>query len=181
MIVEADLKLFADYFQIYLADSSFDDDWSDGWKEPSALEDRLLVRPRVLVFVTERNMTVPVHIVAHKAVCDLSHELSRADHAVRAGLLTKSERLIVAGCTDYRQEAFSIHLSPGFYCATFLSFGLGSVQGLEGDDRYELHIWELEQKPEPEVLVRWRSKQRDDARVNPQPRSGAKRASNPFE
>src|SRR5262249_39347453 len=63
MIVDAGLKLFADYFQIYLADPSFDDDWSDGWAEPSAMEDRFVVRPQVLVFATERNFTVPVRVV----------------------------------------------------------------------------------------------------------------------
>jgi hypothetical protein len=157
MIVEADLKLFADYFQIYLADSSFDDDWSDGWKEPSALEDRFVVRPRVLVFMTERNTTVPVHIAAYKIAPDLSRELPLADHAVRAGLLVMSGKLVVAGCTDYFPDAFSLRVSAGFYCATFLSFGLGSVEGLKGDDRYELHVWQVDQKPEPKVLVRWRS------------------------
>jgi hypothetical protein len=38
---------------------------------------------------------------------------------------------------------------------SFLSFGLATMDGLEGKNRCELHIWPVSEKPKPEVLVRW--------------------------
>jgi hypothetical protein len=60
MGTDADRQIFADYYQVYLADPLVDGDWSDAWKAPSALTDRLIVRERVLGFATERNTTVPL-------------------------------------------------------------------------------------------------------------------------
>lgn len=155
MAAEIDVEVFADYFQIYLADPLLKDDWSDAWQTPSALVDRFIVHPRILGFCTGRNATVPLRVVSHEGVPELSGELARADHAVRAGLSTTGPRLIVAGCTEYWPTAFSLDLGPGLYGAAFLSFDLASVRGLEGNDRYELHIWPVIEKPKSEVLVRW--------------------------
>ena len=107
MAVEANLEVFADYFQVYLADPLLEDDWSDAWQAPSVLADRFIVRPRILGFCTERNSTVPLRVVSHESVPELSGQLARADHAVRAGLSTTDRRLIVAGCTEYWPAAFS--------------------------------------------------------------------------
>jgi hypothetical protein len=57
MAVEANLEVFADYFQVHLADPLLEDDWSDAWQAPSAVEDRFIMRPRILCFCTERNST----------------------------------------------------------------------------------------------------------------------------
>jgi hypothetical protein len=137
----ANLEVFADYFQIYLADPLADEDWSDAWRAPSASADRFVAGARILGFSTARNMSVPLRVISHDNVPELSNRLSRADHAVTAGLFTGSQRLIVAGCTDYWPDAFSLEVRPGLYGAAFLSFGLAGVRGLEGDDRYELHVW----------------------------------------
>jgi hypothetical protein len=154
MAAEVSLEVFADYFQIYLADPLLEDDWSNAWQAPSALADRFIVRPRILGFCTERNSTVPLRVVSHEGVPELSHQLVRADHAIQAGLSTTGRRLIVAGCTEYWPTAFSLDVGPGLYGAAFLSFDLASVRGLDGDDRYELHIWPVTEKPKSEVLVR---------------------------
>jgi hypothetical protein len=155
MAAEANLEVFADYFQIYLADPFVEDDWSDAWQAPSVLADRFIVRPRILGFCTERNSMVPLRVVSHESAPELSGQLARADHAVLAGLSTAARRLIVAGCTEYWPSAFSLGARPGLYSAAFLSFELASVRGLEGNDRYELHIWPVTEKPKSEVLVRW--------------------------
>lgn len=155
MPVTTDLHLFADYFQIYLADPLGDEDFSSAWKAPSALRDRLIVRPRILGFVTGRNMTVPVRVESHDTAPNLSDRLATADHAVCAGISTASGKLIVAGCGEYWPSAFSLNLRQSAYGVTFLSFGLASVRDLAGDDRYELHVWPVAEKPKGEVLVRW--------------------------
>jgi hypothetical protein len=158
MGTETDRQIFADHFQIYLSDPFVDDDWSDAWKAPSALSDRFIARERLLGFVTERNTTVPLRVVSHDVVPDLTNNLLRADHAVAAGLSTEDRRLIVAGCSDYWPAAYSVAVLPGLYGAAFLSFELATVRGLEGKDRYELHIWPVGEKPKAEVLVRWQPK-----------------------
>jgi hypothetical protein len=84
MAVEADLEVLADYFQIYLADPLVEDDWSDAWKAPSALADRVIVCPRILGFATEHNATLPLRVFSHDAAPELSSQLARADHAIRA-------------------------------------------------------------------------------------------------
>jgi hypothetical protein len=113
MATEANLEVFADYFQIYLADPLIEDDWSDAWQAPAALADRFIVRPRILGFCTGRNSTVPLHVVSYDCVPDLSYQIARADHAVRARLSTVDRRLIVAGSTEYWPSAFSLDVWPG--------------------------------------------------------------------
>ena len=157
MRTDTKLQIFADYFQVYLADPLVDSDWSDAWTA-SALAERFIACERILGFVTGRNTTVPLRVVSYDAVPDLTEQVVRADHAVKAGLFTADRRLIIAGCSDYWPEAYSIAVLPGSYGAAFLSFGLATVDGLEGKDRYELHIWPVTQKTHPEVLVRWQPK-----------------------
>ena len=106
-------------------------------------------------FVTERNTTVPLCVVSHDAVPDLTDQVLRADQAVKAELFTADRRLIIAGCSYYWPEAYSVAVLPRLYGAAFLSFGLATMDGLEGKNRCELHIWPVSEKPKPEVLVRW--------------------------
>ncbi len=158
MSTDTDRQIFADYYQVYLADPLVDGDWSEAWTAPEALVDRFVTCERILGFVTERNTTVPLRVVSHDAVPDLTDKVLRADHAVKAGLFTSDRRLIIAGCSDYWPEAYSIAVLPGHYGAAFLSFGLATVDGLVGKDRYELHIWPVSEKQKAEVLVRWQPK-----------------------
>lgn len=158
MAAEARLEVFADYVQTCLADPLVEDDWSDAWQAPSALEDRFIVRPRILGFCTERNSTVPLRVVSHGSAPELSRQLALADNAVREGLSTADPRLIAAGCTEYWPSALSLGVLPGLYGAAFLSFELASVRGLEGNDRYELHIGPVTKEPKSEVLVRWNNR-----------------------
>ena len=103
-------------------------------------------------FVTERNTTVPLRVVSHDAVLDLTDQVLRAD---KAELFTADRWLIIAGCSYYWPEAYSVAVLPRLYGAAFLSFGLATMDGLEGKNRCELHIWPVSEKPIPEVLVRW--------------------------
>lgn len=94
-------------------------------------------------------------MVSHDAVPDLTDQVLRADQAVKAELFTADRRLIIAGCSYYWPEAYSVAVLPRLYGAAFLSFGLATMDGLEGKNRCELHIWPVSEKPKPEVLVRW--------------------------
>jgi hypothetical protein len=78
MGTDVDRQIFADYFQIYVADPLVDGDWSDAWNGPNAVADRFIACERILGFVTERNTTVPLRVVAHDVVPDLTNEILRA-------------------------------------------------------------------------------------------------------
>src|SRR5262249_6540933 len=103
-------------------------------------------------------MTVPVDIVVHEQQPDLNALIAPADHAVVSGIVCGSGQLKVAGCTDYLPDAFALSTSPGRYGVAFLSFALrtiASLGGLDGDDRYALHVWSATALPETAVLKRW--------------------------
>jgi hypothetical protein len=51
---------------------------------------------------------------------------------VKAELFTADRRLIIAGCSYYWPEAYSVAVLPRLYGAAFLSFGLATMDGLEG-------------------------------------------------
>jgi hypothetical protein len=56
---------------------------------------------------------------------------------VRAELFTADRRLIIAGCSYYWPEAYSVAVLPRLYGAAFLSFGLATMDGLERKNRCE--------------------------------------------
>ncbi len=74
-------------------------------------------------------------LVSHDAVPDLTDQVLRADQAVKAELFTADRRLIIAGCSYYWPEAYSVAVLPRLYGAAFLSFGLATMDGLEGKNR----------------------------------------------
>jgi len=50
-------------------------------------------------------------VVSHDAVPDLTDQVLRADQAVKAELFTADRRLIIAGCSCYWPEAYSVDRS----------------------------------------------------------------------
>ena len=56
-------------------------------------------------------------MVSHDAVPDLTDQVLRADQAVKAELFTADRRLIIAGCSYYWPEAYSVAVLPRFYGA----------------------------------------------------------------
>lgn len=157
MAPNASLSIFADYFQIYLCDPDRIDDWSALWNDQS-LDDRVVACPHTVVFCTGRNMDVPVVVFRHDTEPDLAALIAPADHAVVAGLTCANGTLKLAGLTDYLPNAYAIDIGNGCYNLAFLSFGLGKidpVDGLDGDDRYELHLWPAAAVPTVSVPKRW--------------------------
>jgi hypothetical protein len=132
------LRLFADYHQFYIWDPeisgrSAPEDWSD-----QDVANRTKIAPGVVVICPARNAHVPVEIGIWDA--DPLVNLSHWQHVIEAPLWTTG-RIEVDECTGDPQANFTIE--PGDYTVRALFRGLDtlSVDGLEGEDFYEVQIW----------------------------------------
>jgi len=65
MVFVTRLEIMADYFQIYVCDPAYNEDWSALWTDQS-VDNRIVALPHTLVFGTGRNMPVPVDVVVHQ-------------------------------------------------------------------------------------------------------------------
>ena len=139
MTILFDGKLMADYHQIFLADAANDPSTPEEVTDRH-IRDRLLLAPGVLVLMTARNMVVPLRVELHGA--EPGRFIEAADHVVVGGLAS-SGRIGIAGLTDYWPDAARAAVPPGDLCAMVVSRGLGSLSedGLDGADRYEVHLW----------------------------------------
>lgn len=144
-----DLVLFADYYQFYVQDEPVGGDLSDAWSSEAGAR-LLAVAPGVVGVGTVRNMdvSVTIEILSTEPPADFEG----ADHVVECSLLVKSGRIVAAGCTDYFPEAKRMELPSGAYRVRVSFSGLTtlSADGLEGNDRYHLQLW---QAPEVEPVV----------------------------
>src|SRR5262245_23179973 len=86
------LEVMADYFQMYVCDPGYKEDWSALWNDQS-IDDRIVALAHTVVFGTGRNMPVPVDVVLHKQQPDLTALIAPADHAVTASLTCCSGQL----------------------------------------------------------------------------------------
>lgn len=145
--------LFADYFQFYVQDENADVDWSDAWNE-EATSRMLAVAPGVVAVGTARNTTVPVTLEIHAAEPLL--ELTGWDRIVECDLAVVSDRIAIAGCTDYLPDATRIAVDPGEYRVRVSYAGLTelSEDGLEGKDHYRVQLWPG--APAGVRVARWR-------------------------
>lgn len=139
MAVLFDGRLMADYFQIFLADA-VGDPLTPEQVTDQHVRDRLLLAPGVLVLMTARNMTVPLRVELHRS--EPGPFIEAADHVVMGGLRSPG-RIGIAGLTDYWPDAARAAVPPGDLNAMVVSRGLGTLSenGLEGQDRYEVHLW----------------------------------------
>ena len=153
------LQIFADYYQIYLCDPTHVEDWS-ALINDQTLDDRVITLSHTVVFGTGRNMIVPVDVNVHAVQPDLDAVTATASHSVLCGINCASGSLKLAGCTDYLPDAFTLPIRIGRIGVAFLSYDLDKidpVDGLDGDDRYALHVWSAAVVPETRVLKRWNS------------------------
>jgi hypothetical protein len=134
-----DGEIFADYHQFYLSDAAGGEEPPTDWTD-EALRCRILCTVGELVVSTARNMTVPVRIELHDEQPQIAAET--ADHIVVGDLCTSGE-IVIAGCTDYRPDAAHRSVPPGNLRAMVVFTGLGTISedGLDGEDRYVVHLW----------------------------------------
>ncbi len=143
-----ELSLFADYSQFYIQDEPASGDLSAAWTE-EATDRMLAIAPGTVGIGTVRNMDVPVTVQLLEREPD--DDTANWDHVVEASIDVTSERIVIAGCTDYFPDAMRIDTAPGTYRVRASYGGLDTLSedGLEGDDRYRLQLW-----PAPLIAVR---------------------------
>jgi hypothetical protein len=145
---EIKLELFADYFQFYIQDEKVEGDLSDSWTT-EAVELLLATTDGTIGVGTVRNMDVPVTIKTFEIEPPLLTDnentigqINECDIEVRSG------KIVIAGCTDYFPDAKRIELKNGIYRARIYYGNLDklSEDGLEGEDFYEIHLWQTDKK-----------------------------------
>ena len=148
-----DGELLADYHQVYLCDAALaplPDNYTD-----EAIARRVMAGPQGIIIHTERNMTVPlrVELFAQRPRLDLA----RFDHVAECGFAAPSGTLVIAGLTDYVAAAARVRVPAGPLRAlvAFENLGTSSEDGLEGDDRYSVHLWSGSGPRDVAVLRRW--------------------------
>ena len=150
---QADLKIFADYHQIFLADER-DDEFSPEWSDEE-LENMAAVSERTVILCPVRAMTVPVCIEIHAA--EPSEDLENWDHIVECSINSLTGRMSVYGCTSAVKAWLTV--KPGCYQIKMLYAGLDTLSNydLDGDDHYKIVLW-----PGPsrslQVVKRWTRK-----------------------
>jgi hypothetical protein len=134
-------ELFADYFHFYLHDESAEGNLGERWTE-EAVARLLAVAPCTVGVGTVRNMNVPVTVEVLDA--EPHSDLDCWDHVTECSLEAPSGRIVIAGCTDYFPDAARIQVEPGAYRAriSYGSLDTLSEDGLDGDDRYRVQLWQ---------------------------------------
>jgi hypothetical protein len=150
---EIKIDLFADYFQFYIQDEKVDGTLSDDWNQETV--DRLLaLGPGTIIIGTARNMTVPVTIRLYSNEPDMLRELGTIGQINECDIETSSDKLVVAGCTDYFPDAMRINVNTGIYRARIYYGNLDEISGdgFEGEDFYEIHLWPTKEKKEMKII-----------------------------
>lgn len=134
-----DGTLFADYHQIVLQDEDAAE-WPDDYSE-AVLEARIMAAPSAIIIHTARNMDVPVRVLLHADRPEIA--VDEVDHAVECGLSVPSGRLVIAGLSHYLPDAGRLAVPAGALGMLTVFEGLGSLSenGLDGADRYTIHLW----------------------------------------
>jgi hypothetical protein len=140
---EVTTELFADYFQVYLQDELVDGNLSEAWTE-YASKILLALAPGTIGIGTARNMTVPITLKIFDSEPDILEDSDEISHINECDLEVKSNKLVLAGCTDYFPDALRINVQAGLYRVRIYYCRLDklSEDGLDGEDNYEIHLWQ---------------------------------------
>jgi hypothetical protein len=153
MIKEIKTELFADYFQFYIQDEKVDGNLSDSWTQEAV--DRLLaLAPGTIGIGTVRNMDVPVTIKLFDREPEIVDNPESVGQINECDIETTSDKLVVAGCTDYFPDAKRISVGRGIYRARIYYGNLDKISedGLDGDDYYEVHLWPTREKTDLKIV-----------------------------
>ena len=153
----AELKLFADYYQIHVFDDGSSTDLGEAWTDQAA-SDRLAVSVDAVAIGTEVNVNVLVGVeVLRSGPAD---DDANFDHVVEESLRSDSGRLVVMGCTDYLPEAPRFDVPAGWLRVRVAKSNLDQAYalGIESDEvpenmeRLRIQVWPAE--PTHAVVVK---------------------------
>lgn len=134
-----DFEIYADYHQFYLEDETSPHDTGSVWTKETH-EQMLAVSEKLVAVGTARYENVPVSVEFHDAEPIL--ELEKYSRINECSLEVVSNKLILAGCTEYLPDAARIEVEPSVYRVRVLYGNLETVKDeCEGDDFYVLQLW----------------------------------------
>ena len=140
LIEKHKFELFADYHQIYMQDEYSDGDLNDF--DPMLVSTyKYWTGDGVLMLSTARNMTVPVAVEIHDTEPEL--DLDSCDHVAECSLEFETGTLLIAGCSDVRDDAPRFKTEAGEYRIRMEHRDLDSLSDdqLDGKDNYTIKIW----------------------------------------
>lgn len=153
MTKEIKTELFADYFQFYIQDEKVDGNLSDSWTQ-EAIDRLLALAPGTIGVGTVRNMDVPVTVKLFDSDPSILGDLESIGQINECDLVTTSDKLALAGCTDYLPDAKRIEVEKGIYRVRIYYGNLDKISedGLEGEDFYEIHLWPTKEKGDLKIV-----------------------------
>jgi hypothetical protein len=133
-------ELFADYFQLYLADDGSEVDTTEIWNEES-LRLKLAVAKNTLAVGTFRNVDVQLEVEILDSAPSI--DVAEWDHVSKGYLAITNGKCVVYGCTDYLPDAQRISLPSGEYSALSLAKGLSTIteEWEDAEDFYKVILW----------------------------------------
>jgi hypothetical protein len=146
-VEQHELEIFADYFQVYIADeSAYDDLYTSIDWTAQALQDRYIAGESFCAIATARNMTVPVILAIETEPTERVTETAlfeNADHVIEGAIKFSSGQLVMWGPGEYLKDSFRLKLEPGNYYISIYFNNLDSLRekGLEGDDLYQIVLY----------------------------------------
>ncbi|REK88251.1 hypothetical protein DY245_22375 [Streptomyces inhibens] len=83
-------------------------------------------------------------------------EFQQAEHVTQASLALPSGRLLIS-MQEFDDELPRIRLTPGTYAVRVYSNGLHTISedGLDGEDRYHVVLWPMDEDHPAQVLKRY--------------------------
>ncbi|WP_328762751.1 MULTISPECIES: hypothetical protein [unclassified Streptomyces] len=159
MTTNAELTLFADYFQIHLTDADSDGDLGDAWTA-QAVADHLAVARDALGIGTAVNVNVSVTVVVLPQ--EPSDDSTEFDHVVEASLDVSLGRMMVLGCTDYGPDAATFEVPPGWNrvrvsrsnLARAAQADIDSDESPETTEKIRIQVWPAPEFP-AKIIKRW--------------------------
>jgi hypothetical protein len=135
-----ELQIFADYFQVFVTTEIVLDD-NPAWTDAEFTEHLALVETG-FVISTFRNMEVKVKITClnQKPVLEVPYDLMTEEHQI----FIEKDELFIYGPSDYIGDIKKIKVNPGLYKYVVVFYNLSSISedGLNGDELYEIILWE---------------------------------------
>ncbi|MEU2793745.1 hypothetical protein [Streptomyces sp. NPDC007100] len=151
-----ELEVLAHYSTLLIQDDNADLGEPDpAWFGP-LVEDWINTAPGIIGTGAARPFTVPVTVdVRRTPPAEDDAELQQADHVTQASLALPSGRLLISAL-GFDDELPRIPLVPGTYAVRIYSHGLRTVSedGLDGEDRYHVVLWPIDEEHPAQVLKR---------------------------